>query len=100
MPDIIIENLSQYGIAGVCLLSLAVVAKALYDDGKKREDYIIQKNEEREAKYQEVIAKNQEVILNLTQSLEVVETMKRDFDDLKTVKNDVKELKEVILRKI
>lgn len=100
MQNLIVENLSQYGMAGICVLFLAIVGKTLYEDGKKREDYIIEKNEEREARYQDVIAQNQEVILNLTKSLEVVEVMKRDVDDLKTVKTDVKELKEIVMRKI
>ena len=39
MQNLIVENLSQYGMAGICVLFLAIVGKTLYEDGKKREDY-------------------------------------------------------------
>lgn len=83
MTVTVIESLTQYGLAGIFIICLLITGKTLYDDCKKREDYIIEKNEEREAKYQEVIAENQEIILNLTRNLEVVEEMKRDVKELK-----------------
>lgn len=96
MQAVLTDSLAQYGIAGIFILFLAAIGKTLYEDGKKREDYIIEKNEEREQKYQLVISENQKVIMALTKNLKVVEEMKKDIDEIKTVKSDVKELKDMI----
>ena len=99
MQNIIADNLLQHGITGVFILLLCLAIKVYYNDGKKREDYILRENEKREAKYLEVIDKNQQVIIDLSKKFDILEEMKKDINDIKTVKNDVKDLKEIIIRR-
>lgn len=85
ISEIISQNLSQYGLAGIFIICLLITGKTLYEDCKRREDYIIEKNEERETKYQKVIEENQQIIFNLTKNLEVLEEMKKDVKELKSL---------------
>lgn len=99
MQTVVSESLLQYGLAGVFILLLCIAVKMFYEDGKRREEYIIKENEKREAKYLEVIEKNQLVIIDLSKKFDILEEMKKDMDIIKTVKNDVKDLKNAYLKK-
>lgn len=93
--DAIIQNsIAQYGAIGALFVVLCFITYSLYKDSKKRESYILDQNEKRESylleenskreqKYQDTINKNQEIIVNMTKSLEKVDEMNKDIKDLK-----------------
>lgn len=93
--DAIIQNtIAQYGAIGALFIVLSFITYSLYKDSKKRESYILDQNEKRESylleenskreqKYQDTINKNQEIIVNMTKSLEKVDEMNKDIKDLK-----------------
>lgn len=64
---------SEYGIIGACFVILLL--------------WTMKENRERENKYQDIIAKNQEIIIEQA----------RNFDIVKEIREDVCDLKEAII---
>lgn len=62
---------SQYGVFAGLFLLLFV--------------FVLKENNNREIRYQNIIDKNQKVILEQAKSFEIVKTIKEDVDDLKTI---------------
>lgn len=62
---------SQYGVFAGLFLLLFI--------------FVLKENNNREIRYQNIIDKNQKVILEQAKSFEIVKTIKEDVDDLKTI---------------
>ena len=62
---------SQYGVFAGLFLLLFI--------------FVLKENNNRETRYQNIIDKNQKVILEQAKSFEIVKTIKEDVDDLKTI---------------
>ncbi|MDK2587549.1 BhlA/UviB family holin-like peptide [Romboutsia sedimentorum] len=71
MENLIAKLLSEYGFV------ITAFACLLY--------YVLNENSKRELRYENIINKNQKVIITQAKSFEVVKDMKADIEDLKEV---------------
>lgn len=71
---------SEYGVVGACFIGLLL--------------WTMRENKEREGKYQDTIAKNQEIILEQARNFDIVKEIREDVSDLKEVITNVKLKKE------
>jgi len=71
---------SEYGVIGACFVVLLL--------------WTMKENKDREGKYQETIAKNQEIILEQARNFDIVKEIREDVSDLKIAITTAKAKKE------